>query len=122
MNDDYLWDKTGEPDAEIKRLVEVLGALRYQPHPLALPPNARATGRFRFFPALAIAACIALVLLATGLWLALNRQRTAPSIQARQPEQRTNNKEVPAPPQQTENGERQAKNLQWPHRGQRNLV
>jgi len=122
MNDDYLWDKTGEPDAEIKRLEEVLGALRYQPRPLALSPNARVTRRFRIFPSLAIAAGIALMLLAAGLWLTLNRQRTAPSIQTRQPEQTTNDRQVPAPPQQTENREKQAQAVRLPHRTQRNLM
>ena len=34
MNDDYLWDRTGEPDPEIQELEEVLGTLRYQPQPL----------------------------------------------------------------------------------------
>ena len=34
MNDDYLWDRTGEPDPEIQQLEEVLGTLRYQPRAL----------------------------------------------------------------------------------------
>ena len=29
MNDDYLWDKTGQPDPEIQKLEEILGTLRY---------------------------------------------------------------------------------------------
>ena len=37
MNDDYLWDKTGEPDPQIQQLEEILGTLRYQPRPLPLP-------------------------------------------------------------------------------------
>jgi hypothetical protein len=28
MNDDYLWDKSGEPDAEVQRLEEILGRYR----------------------------------------------------------------------------------------------
>jgi hypothetical protein len=35
MKEDYLWDKTGEPDPEIQQLEEILGTLRYQP--LQLP-------------------------------------------------------------------------------------
>jgi len=64
MNDDYLWDKTGEPDPQIQELEEIMGTLRYQPKPLALP----ATRRRRYFPLLAIAATVLLALLATGLW------------------------------------------------------
>ena len=39
MNDDYLWDKSGEPDPEIQELEEILAPLRYQPKPLELPTN-----------------------------------------------------------------------------------
>ena len=31
MNDDYLWDRTGEPDAELAQLERVLGTLRLAP-------------------------------------------------------------------------------------------
>ena len=37
MNDDYLWDKSGQPDPEIQQLEEILGTLRYQPRPLEIP-------------------------------------------------------------------------------------
>ena len=36
MNDDYLWDKTGEPDPEIQQLENILGELRYQPRALEI--------------------------------------------------------------------------------------
>jgi hypothetical protein len=39
MNDNYLWDRTGEPDPEIQKLEELLGELRYQPQPLHIPAN-----------------------------------------------------------------------------------
>ncbi|HEU4506694.1 MAG TPA: hypothetical protein VFR78_00550 [Pyrinomonadaceae bacterium] len=65
MNDDYLWDKTGEPDPQIQQLEEILGTLRYQPRPLALPVARRRS----YFPVLAIAATVLIALLATGLWL-----------------------------------------------------
>lgn len=65
MNDDYLWDKTGEPDPQIQQLEEILGTLRYQPRPLPLPVNRRRS----YFPVLAIAATVLIALLATGLWL-----------------------------------------------------
>jgi hypothetical protein len=34
---DYLWDKSGEPEAEVKRLEELLGSLRHRPRRLELP-------------------------------------------------------------------------------------
>jgi hypothetical protein len=75
MNNDYLWDRTGEPDAEVQELEEVLGTLRFQPRPFELPVNAQSTPRRRIFPALAIAAMIALMVLAAGVWLRVQRQR-----------------------------------------------
>lgn len=85
MNDDYLWDKSGEPDPQIQQLEEILGTLRYQPRPLPLP----VTRRRSYYPLLAIAATVVLALLATGLWL---RVRT--SSQPVQKEQA----HVPTPP------------------------
>lgn len=55
--DDYLWTKSGEPDAELSRLEGVLGRLRYQPG---------ATERRRMLwrvGAVAAAACLALFVL-----------------------------------------------------------
>jgi hypothetical protein len=84
MNDDYLWDKTGEPDPQIQQLEEILGTLSYQPKPLALP----ATRRRRHFPLLAIAATVLIALLATGLWFRVRKSNEPQKEQAR----------VPAPP------------------------
>ena len=61
MNDDYLWDKSGEPDPQIQQLEEILGTLRYQPKPLKLPEAARP--RRKYFPLLAIAATVVIALL-----------------------------------------------------------
>ena len=63
MNDDYLWDKTGQPDPEIQQLEEILGTLRYKPRPLKLPK------RRRYFPLLAIAASLLLAIVAGSIWL-----------------------------------------------------
>lgn len=71
MNDDYLWDRSGEPDPEIQRLEEILGTLRYQPKPLQLAP------RRSYFPLLAIAAAVLIALLAGGLWLQIVQSRDA---------------------------------------------
>jgi len=76
MKDDYLWDKTGQPDPEIQKLEEILGTLRYQPKPLELPVSRRRT----YFPLLAIAASLMLALLAAGIWLRA-RNQTAPQPQ-----------------------------------------
>lgn len=67
MNDDYLWDKSGEPDPQIQQLEEILGTLRYQPKPLKLPEAPRP--RRNYFPLLAIAAAVVIALLAGALWL-----------------------------------------------------
>ena len=80
MNDNYLWDRTGEPDREFRQLEELLGELRYQPRPLQIPDNLR-VGRRTFAPALAIAATL-LVAVAIGLWLNLNRPSVTPPEQA----------------------------------------
>ena len=75
MNDNYLWDRTGEADAEVQRLEELLGTLRYQPKPLQIPSSIRIGARRNYAP-LAIAAALALLLLAAGIWI---RVRTAQS-------------------------------------------
>lgn len=37
---DYLWDKKGEPDADVARLETLLGAFAHEPRPLELPDEA----------------------------------------------------------------------------------
>ena len=75
MNDDYLWDKTGEPDPEIQKLEEILGTLRYQPKPLVIPR------RRNYFPLLAIAASILLAIVAGSIWLRVRSRNQAPPPQ-----------------------------------------
>jgi len=43
MNDDYLWDGSGTPDADVVRLEQTLAAHRFDParHPLRLTPRRR---------------------------------------------------------------------------------
>jgi hypothetical protein len=76
---DYLWDKTGEPDADVEQLENLLGTLKYRQRPLEIPADAMpraatlATTRTRpadIFsrPRLALAASLLLTLLA-GMWL-----------------------------------------------------
>lgn len=86
---DYLWDKTGEPDAETERLEELLGQLRFQPTPFDLPaglpakePRPARTGNILparnvlSWPRLAVAASVTLAVLA-GAWLVLKQQTGA---------------------------------------------
>lgn len=81
MNDDYLWDKSGEPDSQIQQLEEILGTLRYQPKPLQLPRQRN------YRPWLAIAAMFVIALLAGGLWLRIqNQDASIPSVAIAQPE------------------------------------
>jgi len=76
LNDDYLWDKTGEPDPEIQQLEQVLGTLRYQPRTLDIPAGLAPVQKRAFFPRLlAIAATIAIMLFGLGLWLSMHRQQ-----------------------------------------------
>lgn len=79
MKDNYLWDRSGEADAEILELEELLGSLRYKPQPLAISVldisvRIQPGRRQSFFPAMAIAAAIALFAGGLGLWFSFNRQ------------------------------------------------
>ena len=71
MNDDYLWDKSGEPDPQIQQLEEILGTLRYQPQPLNLPR------RRNYLALLAIAATVVMAVLAGALWTQIQRQEAS---------------------------------------------
>ncbi len=72
MNENYLWDKTGD-DAEIEKLENVLKVFRYREtappelpaKTIAFKPNA-SRRFFRF--SMAFAACAAVLLVFTGIW------------------------------------------------------
>ncbi len=81
MNDNYLWDRSGEPDPEIKKLEEILGTLRYQPRALEISDHIQMDRRRSFFPAMAVAAAIALFAILLGVWFGFNR-RLAPALKA----------------------------------------
>ena len=78
MNNDYLWDRSGEADAEVQELEDVLGTLRYQPRPLELPAEVQPAPRSRFYVPLAVAATMALMILAAGVWIRFDRQKVSP--------------------------------------------
>jgi|ERR1041384_1738515 hypothetical protein len=83
MNDDYLWDKTGEPDPQIQELEEILGALRYESKPLQLPNELPLPRQRRnYFPWIAIAAGVLLAILAGGIWLSTRSRGDEPQDQA----------------------------------------
>ena len=76
MKDDYLWDRSGQPDPDIQQLEEILGELRYQPRPLEIPVELKTgASRFQFFR-FAIAAAIALIVFGAGAWMAIQKQDT----------------------------------------------
>lgn len=82
MNDDYLWDKTGEPDPQVQQLEEILGTLRYQPKPLEIPKDLPLARRRNYFPWLAIAATVLLGILVGGIWLSMRSRGEAPPHEA----------------------------------------
>jgi hypothetical protein len=64
MNNDYLWDGSGEPDPEIQKLENTLGRFRHnQPAPdFRIPAPSRLRPRFKIaFACLATAAALAIV-------------------------------------------------------------
>ncbi len=71
MKEDYLWDKSGQPDPQVQELEEILGTLRYQPKPLVIPRDLVVSPprRRNYFPLLAIAATVLVALLAAGVWI-----------------------------------------------------
>ena len=83
MNDDYLWDKTGQPDPQIQQLEEILGTLRYQPKPFAIPDELRVPQRRNYVPWVAIAASVLLAIVAGGIWLRVRSRNDAPPQQVR---------------------------------------
>lgn len=72
MNEDYLWDKSGEPDPEIQRLENLLAPLG---HKLDQTPVLSFPKRTRIPFLLAIAA--SMLVFCGGLWLAWQRTRPA---------------------------------------------
>jgi hypothetical protein len=82
MNEDYLSDKSGQPDPEIQQLEEILGTLRYQPKPLKMPVDLRVPRRRNYFPVLAIAATVLAALLAAGVWFQVRTSNKSEQQQA----------------------------------------
>src|SRR3954469_21207070 len=77
MNEQYLWDKSGEVDPEIDRLESVLSELRFDPdaRKLILPVTSTRRPTWRRPRFLAIAAGIALMVLGGTVWFQIKRNR-----------------------------------------------
>jgi ferric-dicitrate binding protein FerR (iron transport regulator) len=81
MGDDYLWDRSGEPDPEVERLERALGALKYveKPAPLAEAsadkapsppiPIQRARSRLSIGARFGLLAAAAALSLVGGFWV-----------------------------------------------------
>lgn len=124
MNDNYLWDRSGEPDPDVQKLEEILGSLRYQPQPLLIPTHVQAVRRRNFFPALAIAAALALCAVLLGLWFQFTgREQTPP--QAARSGSASEQRAASTPPQASSNESQTAAVDKRPNRtlkATRNLV
>lgn len=68
MNEDYLWDKSGPPDADVARLEQLLGELRWSKRALQRRKSVRWAHQKRWW---AIAAAAVLVLCAGSAFLVL---------------------------------------------------
>ena len=82
MNEDYLWDKSGEPDPQIQQLEEILGTLRYQPKPLRIPAGLSRVRKRNYFPLLAaIAAAVLIAAVSAGVWVQIHQsEATIPAV------------------------------------------
>ena len=106
MNDDYLWDRSGEPDPEVERLERVLGKYRYQDKPLSPALRSRLSERRVGWIRLAAVAAAILIVLA-GLWIfkVRNKSVTTPiqSANTDRPEERDKKQSAAPPAKETEN-------------------
>jgi hypothetical protein len=102
VKDDYLWDRSGEPDPELDRIEHELSRFRYRPRPLDLPAAPEPVVWTRY----AAAAAILFAVLAVFVWMSVRRQKNpyvAPNETAQNTQPTVN--PVPTPgPQEPEPG------------------
>jgi hypothetical protein len=120
MNDDYLWDRSGEPDPEVERLERVLGKYRYQDKPLSPALHSRLSERRGGWIRLAAIAAAILIVLA-GLWIfkVQNKSATRSPESANghsQPEKQDKHQEVIPPVKEPERDPRLAVALKAPRK------
>jgi len=105
MDNNYPLDRSGEIDPDIQQLEETLGALRYQPQAAADSDLSSSRRSRSFYPLLAIAAAIALVAIALGLWFAFKQHQVTTPLDVRQnaqPAPKQIQKELPQPKREPE--------------------
>ena len=85
MNDekpnDYLWDRTGEPDPDVVRLEELLGPLRLQRPAPAFPPGRTAVRRVFGVAMTTLTAAAVLLLVTAAAWFAVGMRQNAWNVQ-----------------------------------------
>ncbi|MCI0485159.1 MAG: hypothetical protein L0229_00890 [Blastocatellia bacterium] len=77
MKDDYLWDGSGEPDPEIEDMERLLSRYRHKGEAPELPAQSKKEIFKPFFPRLAVAAAILLMLLAGLAFFLMSRNDVA---------------------------------------------
>jgi len=77
----YLWDRSGEPDPEVVALEALLGQLRQQGAPAALPDRPRRGWRVSTWTMGGLSAAAAVLLIAAAGWFVLERARNGWSVQ-----------------------------------------
>lgn len=80
MSDDYLWDRTGEPESEIQRLETLLERFRYNRKTMELPALAYIPRRRRIHPALwvpGVVAAMGIIIIFAVVWRP--HRQTAPT-------------------------------------------
>jgi FecR protein len=88
MNDDYLWDGSGEPDPEIQKLETTLGRFRHNrptpdfPEIRAARPRPSQANLWRGGLLIRWAAVAATVVIVAALWFALRRTNHTPPAEA----------------------------------------
>src|SRR5262249_46564921 len=94
VKDDYLWDRSGEPDPELDKIERELGRFRYRPRPLDLPAAPQPLVWTRY----AAAAAILVGLLAVSVWLSVRRQNPSPATDTTASSSGPNSSPPEAPP------------------------
>jgi hypothetical protein len=107
MNDDYLWDRSGEPDPEVERLERVLGEYRYRETPLSPALRSRFSWQRKPWVRFAAAAAAAIIIVVAGLWIVRLQQKAivnAPDLTSKEirPERKIDPPKELQPPREPE--------------------
>jgi len=107
MNDDYLWDRSGEPDPEVERLERVLGEYRYRETPLSPVLRSHFSWQRKPWVMFAAAAAAAILIVVAGLWIVRLQNKAmvnAPElvVKEKQPQPMSRPEKKPETPSQPE--------------------